>query len=115
MTSVLLHHNELHFPNSNKFDPERWLGEPGKKLDKYMVGFGKGSRVCLGMPHGYAILRLVLAQIWRLWATDEVALGDELGVIRLYNTTPLDVKMVGDFFVGKYNKARGVEFKVSSL
>uniref|UniRef100_A0A8H7N2W1 Cytochrome P450 n=1 Tax=Bionectria ochroleuca TaxID=29856 RepID=A0A8H7N2W1_BIOOC len=88
MTSVLLHHNELHFPNSNKFDPERWLGEPGKKLDKYMVGFGKGSRVCLGMPHGYAILRLVLAQIWRLWATDEVALGDELGVIRLYNTTP---------------------------
>ncbi|CAH0020670.1 unnamed protein product [Clonostachys rhizophaga] len=115
MTSVLLHHNELHFPNSNKFDPERWLGEPGKKLDKYMVGFGKGSRVCLGMPHGYAILRLVIAQIWRLWATDEVALGDELGVIRLYNTTPLDVKMVGDFFVGKYNKAQGVEFKVSSL
>ncbi|KAI0387436.1 cytochrome P450 [Hypomontagnella monticulosa] len=114
MTSVLLHHNELHFPNSNKFDPERWLGDEGKKLDRYMVGFGKGSRVCLGMPYGYGIVRLVLAQIWRLWATPDVKLGDEIGVLSLYNTCHHDVQMKGDFFVGAYHKTEGVEFKVSS-
>ncbi len=115
MTSVLLHHNELHFPNSNKFDPDRWLGEGGKKLDKYMVGFGKGSRICLGLNQAYGISRLVLAQIWRLWASPNVSTGDEIGVLSLYNTSPHDVQMNGDFFVAAYNKPQGVEFKLHSM
>lgn len=115
MTSVLLHHNELHFPNSTKFDPERWLGDEGKKLDKYNVGFGKGSRICLGMNQAYGILRLLLAQIWRLWASRDVSIGDEIGVLSLYNTSPSDVQMNGDFFVAAYNKPQGVEFKVYSM
>ncbi|KAL8727820.1 MAG: hypothetical protein Q9166_005812 [cf. Caloplaca sp. 2 TL-2023] len=115
MTSVLLHHNEVHFPNSYKFDPDRWLGEGGKKLDKYMVGFGKGSRICLGLNQAYGISRLVLAQIWRLWASLEVGTGDEIGVLSLYNTSPHDVQMNGDFFVAAYNKPQGVEFKLHSI
>ena len=115
MTSVLLHHNEQNFPNSTKFIPERWLGEEGKKLDKYNVGFGKGSRICLGMNHGYGIMRLMLAQIWRLWASPGARIGDEIGVLSLFNTSPSDVKMNGDFFVAAYNKPQGVEFKVSSV
>jgi cytochrome P450 len=41
------------FPNPTLFRPERWL-EPendGKRLDKYLVSFGKGSRQCLGMKY----------------------------------------------------------------
>jgi cytochrome P450 len=114
MSSVLLHHNEHHFPNSEKFIPERWLGDEGKKLDKYNVGFGRGSRICIGMNQAYGVMRLVLAQIWRLWASPEVSSGDEVGVLSLYKTTPHDVQMSGDFFVAAYNKPQGVEFKVTS-
>jgi len=114
MTSVLLHHDEHHFPNSNRFIPERWLGDEGKRLDKYNVGFGKGSRICIGMNQAYGVMRLVLAQIWRLWASPDVSMGDEIGVLSLYNTTPHDVQMSGDFFVAAYNKPQGVEFKVNS-
>ncbi|OCK75372.1 cytochrome P450 [Lepidopterella palustris CBS 459.81] len=96
-------------------DVGKELGDPSKDIGRHDQRFGKGSRVCLGMPHGYGILRLVLAQIWRLWATPDVKLGDEIGVLGLYNTSPHDVQMKGDFFVGAYNKAQGVEFKVRSM
>ncbi|KAI1110471.1 cytochrome P450 [Nemania sp. NC0429] len=115
MTSVLLHHDEANFPDSYRFLPERWLGEEGKKLDRYMVGFGKGSRVCLGMNQAYGMVRLVLAGIWRVWASPDAAIGDEKGVLSLYNTSSHDVQMNGDFFVGAYNKPDGVEFKVNSV
>lgn len=114
MTSVILHHDERHFPNSWKFDPERWLGEKGKSLDRYNVGFGKGGRICLGMNQAYGIMRLVMAQTWRLWASSDASIGDEIGVLSLYNTTSHDVTMNGDFFIPAYNKPQGVEFKVYS-
>jgi len=53
MTIPFLNHDEEIFPNSNSFVPERWLGSPktknGSPLDRYFVGFGKGTRSCLGI------------------------------------------------------------------
>lgn len=115
MSSVLLHHNEENFPDSSRFIPERWVGDKGKKLDKYNVGFGKGSRVCIGMPQAYAVMRLVLAQVWRLWASPGAKIGDEIGTLSLFNTTATDVQMSGDFFVAAYNKREGVEFKLHQI
>jgi len=37
------------FENPEKFEPERWLGENAKALDKYFVPFSKGPRSCLGI------------------------------------------------------------------
>lgn len=39
------------FPDPSTFKPERWLDPAAKdkKLDRYLVSFGKGSRQCLGM------------------------------------------------------------------
>lgn len=39
------------FPNPHDFDPERWIraAEKGERLDRYLVNFSKGSRICLGM------------------------------------------------------------------
>lgn len=40
------------FPEPTKFDPERWLKQNGVRdatLEKYLVNFGRGSRMCLGM------------------------------------------------------------------
>ncbi len=53
MTIPFLNHDEEIFPNSNSFVPERWLDSPkaknGSSLDRYFVGFGKGTRSCLGI------------------------------------------------------------------
>ena len=50
MTSILIHQNEEIFPEPEKFDPERWT-DPAERqrLDKYMVAFSKGTRLCLGI------------------------------------------------------------------
>ena len=57
MSIVLLHHNETIFPQSHTFLPERWLAQSqGRRLDKYMVSFGKGTRQCLGMEYVYFLL-----------------------------------------------------------
>lgn len=53
MTIVDVHHDESIFPDSHRFKPERWLHEPkapdGRPLEQYLVTFGKGTRICLGM------------------------------------------------------------------
>lgn len=52
MTVPFLNHDEDIFPQSRAFVPGRWLDAPktanGSGLDKYFVGFGKGTRSCLG-------------------------------------------------------------------
>lgn len=52
MTIPFLNHDEHIFHQSRSFVPERWLDAPkaanGLSLDKYFVGFGKGTRSCLG-------------------------------------------------------------------
>jgi cytochrome P450 len=45
------HRNEAIFPDAEKFDPERWLSEDSSKLEKYLVPFGSGSRMCIGMKY----------------------------------------------------------------
>jgi hypothetical protein len=52
MTSLLMHHNEEIFPDSQSFIPERWMDpEQRKHLEKYLVAFSKGSRQCIGIPY----------------------------------------------------------------
>jgi cytochrome P450 len=47
-----MHHDESIFPDSYRFNPERWT-DPAerKRLEKYMVAFSKGSRMCIGMQY----------------------------------------------------------------
>ena len=53
MTIYDVSHDERIFPESFSFKPERWFNNPttpdGSPLDRYHVGFGKGSRSCLGI------------------------------------------------------------------
>ncbi|KAK2789450.1 hypothetical protein FQN53_001896 [Emmonsiellopsis sp. PD_33] len=53
MTIVDVHHDETLFPDSFRFIPERWLDGPqapdGRSLEHYLVGFGRGTRMCLGI------------------------------------------------------------------
>ena len=50
MSHRFIHHNQDIFPDSQKYDPGRWLqGEKSKHLEKYLVTFSRGSRQCLAM------------------------------------------------------------------
>jgi len=43
--------NPYIFPNPEKFDPDRWItaAQNGRRLDRYLVSFARGSRQCLGI------------------------------------------------------------------
>lgn len=55
MTVFDIHHDENIFPDSHSFTPERWLDDPrtsdGSPLERYLLAFGRGPRVCLGMKY----------------------------------------------------------------
>jgi len=94
MTSVLIHHDESIFPNSNEFRPDRWTGNP--QLDRYLVSFSKGSRSCLGINLAYAEMYLWLAGVFRRYGSSEVKFEGDQGALELFDTTISDVEMWAD-------------------
>ncbi|RDW59056.1 hypothetical protein BP5796_11980 [Coleophoma crateriformis] len=97
MTSVLIHHDESIFPDSKKFLPERWIGHP--HLDKYLVSFSKGSRICLGINLAYAELYLALAGIFAVYGSKDVREEGDVGYLELWETTEADVTIAKDVFI----------------
>ena len=93
MTGYILHTDPAIFPEPNEFRPERWMrqnrGDGGSGgLDKYLIPFGRGSRICLGMNLAYAELYLGLAAV--------VARFE----MKLYQTGREDVDLAHDFVAG---------------
>ncbi|KAI9675999.1 MAG: hypothetical protein M1817_000742 [Caeruleum heppii] len=84
-------HDERIFPDSFSFKPERWLGDPeapdGRRLSRYMVAFGRGTRSCVGMPLAYAELYIGLASLFRRYNME------------LYGTDRQDIDCSRDRFV----------------
>ena len=46
MDAYTTHTHPDYFPDPYTFKPERWIEEP--RLDRYMLAFSRGTRVCLG-------------------------------------------------------------------
>ncbi|RAK99186.1 cytochrome P450 [Aspergillus ibericus CBS 121593] len=69
MTGVLIHQNEKIYPSPHLFQPERWLAD-GKRLERYLVPFSRGSRACLGINLARAKLYLILAVVFRQFDFD---------------------------------------------
>lgn len=69
MDNYLVSHDEAIFPDSFTFKPERWLDDPvapdGRKLTRYLVSFGRGTRSCLGINLAYAEMYISLANVYR--------------------------------------------------
>ncbi|PGH05277.1 hypothetical protein GX51_02998 [Blastomyces parvus] len=96
MTSVLIHHNETIFPDSHKFVPERWLDlEERKRLERYLVSFGKGSRRCVGQRLAQTILLIATATIFRKFE------------LELRDTSRADIEIGHDLFVCVLKKYHG--------
>jgi cytochrome P450 len=82
------HTSEAIYPDSLRFAPERWLvrGEELKRLEKYFVPFGKGSRSCIGRE--LAMLNLYLTTAAFLHEFDA----------ELFETQRKDIEMEHDYF-----------------
>ena len=66
ITNWLLHRDPSHWPDPERFDPERWANG-GAERDPFGSGyyfpFGRGPRACLGQQLGLFTMRLALSVI----------------------------------------------------
>ncbi|KAJ5893432.1 Cytochrome P450 [Penicillium taxi] len=59
-----LHRREDYFPNALHFDPERWVN-PTKEMEEAYMGFGAGTRSCVGTNLAHTELRLGATHFFR--------------------------------------------------
>ena len=68
-----MHRDPRYFPNPDTFDPTRWLDpETYHNLEKCLIPFSRGSRMCLGMPLAYCELYCTLGTFFRRFENLEV-------------------------------------------
>ncbi|CAE7032707.1 hypothetical protein P3342_006906 [Pyrenophora teres f. teres] len=94
------------FPDPDTFRPERWIEATarGEHLEKYLVTFSKGSRICLGINLAYAELYLTVAALAKNFE------------LELVGSTLEDINSHRDFGLG-FNKEYdfGVDFRVKRV
>ncbi|KAL3471741.1 cytochrome P450 [Aspergillus californicus] len=75
------------FPDPHEFDPDRWAraAAKGVRLDKYLVTFSRGSRMCVGVNLAYAEMFLVIAALVRKFDME------------LYDTPKANIEFARDF------------------
>lgn len=70
VSPYLHHHDARHFPEPERFDPDRWTPEFEAGLHKFAYfPFGGGPRICIGANFAWmeaVLLIAALAQRWRL-------------------------------------------------
>ncbi|KAL8687090.1 MAG: hypothetical protein Q9218_006640 [Villophora microphyllina] len=74
MSALHVHDNTRVFPDPYKFDPSRWEGP--SPPTRYLVPFGKGTCMCVGMELAKAEILTTLANIFRRFGRE----------MELYNT-----------------------------
>lgn len=87
--SNFINRNSDIFPDPLEFKPERWFtsNTNQKRLDHYLVAFGKGTRNCVGLNLGMAEIYITLARV--------ITRFD----MQLFKTDECDIQMVHDWYV----------------
>ena len=98
MTPTLLQYLPEYFPDPNTFRPERWIENP--RLDRYLLTFSKGSRICLGMNLAYQEMYFVLAAVFRKYDLYDGTVEGKGPALQLYDTVrERDIDMVAELAV----------------
>ncbi|WP_329166991.1 cytochrome P450 (plasmid) [Streptomyces sp. NBC_01717] len=58
-----VHHNPQHYPDAERFDPDRWLSAPADR--RTFISFGAGKHKCVGDHFARTMMLIVLATIVR--------------------------------------------------
>lgn len=96
MDAISISMNPRIFPEPRRFLPERWIGN--SRLDKYLLSFSKGTRMCAGINLAYAELYIILAGIFRKYDLYDAAAAQDTPTMELFETTrERDVDMEADF------------------
>jgi cytochrome P450 len=115
VSTVMMHHDESIFLDSKAFKPERWLEDKTGHLDRYMVAFSGGSRICLGINLAWAELYLCLAAVYSTFGGKDYREEGDEGILELYETDVGDVEIHRDlFFAVAKDGSEGVRVKISS-
>ncbi|KAL8686811.1 MAG: hypothetical protein Q9218_006851 [Villophora microphyllina] len=102
MTSTLIHQNPAIYSQPFEFVPERWV-DPSERqrLEKYLVPFSRGSRVCAGLNLAWAELYIMTAQMVSRFNLEP------------YETTREDVDIYSDMLIAEPKRyANGVRFRI---
>ncbi|EXJ83291.1 hypothetical protein A1O1_06910 [Capronia coronata CBS 617.96] len=103
-SNYFVHMDRAIFPNPEQYDPDRWLraAKEGFRLDRYLVSFSKGSRMCVGINLAYAELYLTLAIIMSRFDMENFETSAEN-----------DIRIDRDLFVGVPKEgSKGVRAKI---
>jgi cytochrome P450 len=63
VSAFIAHRDPSVFPEPERFNPERWLGEEGKELGPYFIAFSAGARGCIGRNIAYLEQTVLLASM----------------------------------------------------
>ena len=95
MTPKLIQTLPQYFCDPDTFRPERWIEHP--RLDRYLLTFSRGSRICLGMNLAYQELYFVLASIFRRYDVYDETAEEQGPTLQLYDTVrERDIDMAAD-------------------
>ena len=114
MSIPTVHLDERVFPDAKSFHPERWVDDKAGHLEKYLVVFCRGPRICLGLNLAWAEMYVCLSTIFRRFGTLAARGKDDLGIMELFETDLGDVELFRDaLFPMTKDGSKGVRVKVS--
>jgi cytochrome P450 len=72
----VIHHDPEVYPDPDRFDPDRWEGERGRRIPRTaFVPFGAGVRNCIGESFAWAEIQTIVGSLLQRWelrpVTDE--------------------------------------------
>ncbi|KAI4093907.1 MAG: hypothetical protein LQ339_007589 [Xanthoria mediterranea] len=104
MSISRIHMDPTIYADPYSFRPERWLGTPadGASLEKNLVPFGRGARMCVGQNFAWAELLICTAILFRRFAFELVDVD-----------RARDIDVQRDCFLGQPSReSRGLRVKV---
>ncbi|KAH6665560.1 cytochrome P450 monooxygenase [Halenospora varia] len=109
-----VHLNARIFPNPLGFHPERWIEDKDGHLEKYLVAFSRGPRMCIGLNLAWSEIYVCVSGLFRRFGSTNVRGKGDLGSLELFETERGDVEMSRDcLFPVTRDGSKGVRVKMS--